>query len=146
MKQKIEHNILVNETKVKLESTNFLIKNKYEEASTLYVSVTKNFSDEIINVHTERRKKLGAILSMLVDEFQNPYYPQNEKEALFKSISLIRDVYQSVKHKELEVDLENQVRNIILAKVDEYIDAITDLSTSQDREIHEYKTNKLNLA
>lgn len=144
MKQKIEHNILVNETKVKLESTNFLIKNKYEEASTLYVSVTKNFSDEIINVHTERRKKLGAILSMLVDEFQNPYYPQNEKEALFKSISLIRDVYQSVKHKELEVDLENQVRNIILAKVDEYIDAITDLSTSQDREIHEYKTNKLN--
>lgn len=144
LKQKIEHNILVNETKVKLESTNFLIKNKYEEASTLYVSVTKNFSDEIINVHTERRKKLGAILSMLVDEFQNPYYPQNEKEALFKSISLIRDVYQSVKHKELEVDLENQVRNIILAKVDEYIDAITDLSTSQDREIHEYKTNKLN--
>lgn len=144
LKQKIEHNILVNETKVKLESTNFLIKNKYEEASTLYVSVTKNFSDEIINVHTERRKKLGAILSMLVDEFQNSYYPQNEKEALFKSISLIRDVYQSVKHKELEVDLENQVRNIILAKVDEYIDAITDLSTSQDREIHEYKTNKLN--
>lgn len=144
LKQKIEHNILVNETKVKLESTNFLIKNKYEEASTLYVSVTKNFSDEIINVHTERRKKLGEILSMLVDEFQNPYYPQNEKEALFKSISLIRDVYQSVKHKELEVDLENQVRNIILAKVDEYIDAITDLSTSQDREIHEYKTNKLN--
>lgn len=144
LKQKIEHNILVNETKVKLESTNFLIKNKYEEASTLYVSVTKNFSDEIINVHTERRKKLGAILSMLVDEFQNPYYPQNEKEALFKSISLIRDVYQSVKHKELEVDLENQVRNIILAKVDEYIDAITDLSTIQDREIHEYKTNKLN--
>lgn len=144
LKQKIEHNILVNETKVKLESTNFLIKNKYEEASTLYVSVTKNFSDEIINVHTERRKKIGAILSMLVDEFQNPYYPQNEKEALFKSISLIRDVYQSVKHKELEVDLENQVRNIILAKVDEYIDAITDLSTSQDREIHEYKTNKLN--
>lgn len=144
LKQKIEHNILVNEAKVKLESTNFLIKNKYEEASTLYVSVTKNFSDEIINVHTERRKKLGAILSMLVDEFQNPYYPQNEKEALFKSISLIRDVYQSVKHKELEVDLENQVRNIILAKVDEYIDAITDLSTSQDREIHEYKTNKLN--
>lgn len=144
LKQKIEHNILVNEMKVKLESTNFLIKNKYEEASTLYVSVTKNFSDEIINVHTERRKKLGAILSMLVDEFQNPYYPQNEKEALFKSISLIRDVYQSVKHKELEVDLENQVRNIILAKVDEYIDAITDLSTSQDREIHEYKTNKLN--
>ena len=144
LKQKIEHNILVNETKVKLESTNFLIKNKYEEASTLYVSVTKNFSDEIINVHTERRKKLGAILLMLVDEFQNPYYPQNEKEALFKSISLIRDVYQSVKHKELEVDLENQVRNIILAKVDEYIDAITDLSTSQDREIHEYKTNKLN--
>lgn len=144
LKQKIEHNILVNETKVKLENTNFLIKNKYEEASTLYVSVTKNFSDEIINVHTERRKKLGAILSMLVDEFQNPYYPQNEKEALFKSISLIRDVYQSVKHKELEVDLENQVRNIILAKVDEYIDAITDLSTSQDREIHEYKTNKLN--
>lgn len=144
LKQKIEHNILVNETKVKLESTNVLIKNKYEEASTLYVSVTKNFSDEIINVHTERRKKLGAILSMLVDEFQNPYYPQNEKEALFKSISLIRDVYQSVKHKELEVDLENQVRNIILAKVDEYIDAITDLSTSQDREIHEYKTNKLN--
>lgn len=53
-------------------------------------------------------------------------------------------MYQSVKHKELEVDLENQVRNIILAKVDEYIDAITDLSTSQDREIHEYKTNKLN--
>lgn len=144
LKQKIEHNILVNETKVKLESTNFHYKNKYEEASTLYVSVTKNFSDEIINVHTERRKKLGAILSMLVDEFQNPYYPQNEKEALFKSISLIRDVYQSVKHKELEVDLENQVRNIILAKVDEYIDAITDLSTSQDREIHEYKTNKLN--
>lgn len=144
LKQKIEHNILVNETKVKLESTNFLIKNKYEEASTLYVSVTKNFSDEIINVHTERRKKIGAILSMLVDEFQNPYYSQNEKEALFKSISLIRDVYQSVKHKELEVDLENQVRNIILAKVDEYIDAITDLSTSQDREIHEYKTNKLN--
>lgn len=36
----------------------FLIKNKYEEASTLYVSVTKNFSDEIINVHTERRKKI----------------------------------------------------------------------------------------
>lgn len=56
LKQKIEHNILVNETKVKLESTNFLIKNKYEEASTLYVSVTKDFSDEIINVHTERRK------------------------------------------------------------------------------------------
>ena len=144
LKQKIEHNILVNETKVKLESTNFLIKNKYEEASTLYVSVTKDFSDEIINVHTERRKKLGAILSMLVDEFQNPYYPQNEKDVLYKTIMLIRDIYQSVKHKEQEIDLESQVRNIILAKVDEYIDAITDLSTSQDREIHEYKTKKLN--
>lgn len=122
----------------------FLIKNKYEEASTLYVSVTKDFSDEIINVHTERRKKLGAILSMLVDEFQNPYYPQNEKDVLYKTIMLIRDIYQSVKHKEQEIDLESQVRNIILAKVDEYIDAITDLSTSQDREIHEYKTKKLN--
>ena len=144
LKQKIEHNILVDETKVKLESTNFLIKNKYGDASTLYVSVTKDFLEETINVHTERRKKLGAILSMLVDEFHNSYYSQNEKDVLYKTIMLIRDIYQSIKHKEQEVDLENQVRNIILAKADEYIDEITELSTSQDREIHEYKTNKLN--
>lgn len=144
LKGKIERNILVNETKNKLDNTYFLIKNEYEDASTLYISVTKDSLEEKINVHTERRRKLGAILSTLIDEFQNPYYSQNDKDALFKSISLIRDVYQSVKHKELEVDLENQVRNIILAEVDEYTDVITELSTSQDQEIREYKTNKLN--
>lgn len=138
----IENNIRRKEEFVSLENKNFTLCMDFEESKTMYVTVTKDNLSSEVNKHTERRKQLAKVLKLLLEEVKEDYYTSKQKQVIFNSIMKIKSVYDEVENNEKQLDLNNQIKNLILSKIDDYDATINNCSTAEDQEIHDYKVKK----
>lgn len=138
----VEKNIQKKASYISLNNKNFILNLDDEVTETLYVNIEASDLFEIDNTHTERRKTLGSILNKIISEYNNEYYENFLKQELYDAIKKIKQVYDIVLKKEKEIELQNKIKNIILREINSYNKNITELSTSRDQEIHEYKESK----
>lgn len=144
LKNIIKSNIQKNISYISLNNKNFTFDLDKELGETFYVNIEATGLDETENIHKQHRNALASILEKLYYECNDDYYDDEIKSKLYISYNNIKDVYYDVLEKEKSIELQNKVKNIILGEISTYNEEITSLSTSQDKEIINYKDSKSN--
>lgn len=140
----IEYQILINDKKMKLnnklELTTENLINPY------YINVLNTDSIKLeTNIHDKRNNKLKNILSDLMKEIDenNDYY---DKFKLTESLKKIKDeilkIQEIVKVKYDLFEKQNNIKNILIKKVNDYNLEIKNKSTALDNQINEYVRKK----
>ena len=142
LKNAIEDNINRVKKLSALENKYFELEMNYEDASTLYVSISSTKFEPSNSLHTPRREKLAAIINDLLDEYNKSYYNESQKNKIYTALVNIREVYDEVEIKEKQEALEEKIKNLIVKECTDYTKNIQEVSTSEDNEISEYRKRK----
>lgn len=142
IKNQIQQNIDKKIALKDLDHLNFRIEIKKEEGKTFYVKFEKVLIDIEENKHEERLIQLKNIMESLLEEYSIDYYSENEKNKIKEIIKVLFDLYLSVKKKKDNKKFDDKVKNIINNKTKDYNYKVKELSTSEDNEISNYKSNK----
>lgn len=140
LKKYIERNINQIQFIENLENMKLKIINDLGE-STYYVTIHKS-QDESLNIHTERKISLQAILTNLKLEYNTKYYSPKNKKLLGEMISQLHTIYLEILEEMIEAEFDAIVRNTITSSITDY-NLITERKTNtKDSKIKEYKENK----
>jgi predicted ATPase len=142
IKRSIKNNISKSRAMSDLENLNFKIDPLLLDTTTFFVRMQ---SEELCleeNTHTSHRKILADIILKLVDEYNDCYYKDEDKNSIYKAIVELKKLYTKINEKEISIDNNNRVKNIIIKECVEYNTEIDTYSTSEDKQKGEYQSSE----
>lgn len=143
IKKVIEYNIDVNDLFKSLENTKVTIDPE-KEIDTYYVSInSSNLKPEEIEEISNRKDSLNKILLSVKKEIKNEFYDEQQKNSLNKAYEILLGLYSDISLKYYTILCENNIKNILINKSNEYKVGITALQNSADGFINEYRENKI---
>jgi predicted ATPase len=139
---KVKGRIKYNENKSNLIN----ILHVYDETktgSTYFINVTKTKDYEVVaNSHKLRLDNLKNIKTMISHELNLTYYSLEELKVLQKAFDEISLLYNQIKIKYELVDFEQNVKNIIVNKIDTYNLKKKQMTTTEDSQKEEYEESR----
>jgi predicted ATP-dependent endonuclease of OLD family len=125
------------------------VKHSYDESkigNTYFINVTKTKNyDRVTNIHKSRLDNLKIIIDLLTQELAFNYYTKDELDDLQDALNSINKAYNKINEKFKLVDFEQNVKNIIVNKIDSYNLNKKQFTTTEDTHKEEYEESRQTL-
>jgi ABC-type lipoprotein export system ATPase subunit len=111
--------------------------------STFFVNVTKEDKfEEIDNPHKIRKDNVNNALTVLKNEINSGYYKDKTITKFQKIVESLESIYSGVLNEYYKVNLETQIKNTIVSKINNYNLKKKKLVTAVDQEREDYVEKK----
>lgn len=140
----IKNNISNMDKKNKIMNSRIELNPELYFAKTYYITINNSDFSVVNNIYKSKLESLNKILIALKTEIKDELYEKEHKNYLIQAFNKILVVRNEILEKFKKIYLENEIRNLIIEKSNDYSDEINRLSVEEDQNVAEYK-KKINI-